>query len=152
MNFYQETLLVFNFPNSIGKNLVNVYQRLPQNDKPGVYKIPCKDCNKVYIGQTGRNLNTRIVEHKRSVRYGQENSALFQHVQNVGHAIDWNNSSMLYKSKCNFGRKIVESCFIDSLPNLNISGGQWTLDPVVGRVIKKIIHIPPYGRGEGQVT
>ena len=33
--------------------------------------------NKVYVGQTGCNLAARIVEHKRSVRYGQENSALF---------------------------------------------------------------------------
>ena len=142
----------FNYPNSIGRNLVNVYQRLSHNDKPCVYKIPCKDCDKVYVGQTGRNLNTRIVEHKRSVRYGQENSALFQHMQNVGHVIDWNNSTMLFKSKCSFSRKIVESCYIDSLPNLNISGGQWNLDPVLGKVIKKIIHIPPFGRGEGHVT
>ena len=80
--------VTFNYPNSIGRHLVNVYQRLPQNDKPGVYEIPYKDCNKVYVGQTGRNLGTRIVKHKRSVRYGQENSALFQHVQNDGHAID----------------------------------------------------------------
>ena len=129
-----------------------MHQRLSHNDKPCVYKIPCKDCDKVFVGQTGRNLNTRNVEHKRSVRYAQENSALFQHMQNVGHVIDWNNSTMLFKSNCSFSSKIVESCYIDSLPNLNISGGQWNLDPVLGKAIKKIIHISPFGRGAGHVT
>ena len=28
-----------------------------------VYKIPCNNCERVYIGETGRKLNTRITEH-----------------------------------------------------------------------------------------
>lgn len=146
------TKVTFNYPNSIGRNLVNVYQRLVQNDKPGVYKIPCKDCNDVYIGQTGRNLATRIVEHKRSVRYGQDNSAIFQHVQNQGHVIDWNNSSIIYKSNCNFGRKIVESSFINSTPNFNLSVGQWTPDLILGTVIKRIIPDLTSSQVVGHVT
>ena len=30
-----------------------------------VYKIPCSQCEKVYIGETGRQLGTRITEHRR---------------------------------------------------------------------------------------
>ena len=29
----------------------------------GIYKIPCKDCDKYYIGETGRSLGLRIKEH-----------------------------------------------------------------------------------------
>lgn len=33
-----------------------------------IYKIPCKDCDKFYIGQTGRYLNTRLKEHERDTK------------------------------------------------------------------------------------
>jgi len=32
----------------------------------GVYKLTCPDCNKAYIGQTGRKFATRFQEHKKS--------------------------------------------------------------------------------------
>jgi hypothetical protein len=34
---------------------------------PGVYSIPCK-CGQVYIGQTGRSVDTRLKEHQRHTR------------------------------------------------------------------------------------
>jgi hypothetical protein len=39
----------------------------------------------VYIGQTGRNLNTRYKEHIRSIRCNKEDSAFAQHILNTGH-------------------------------------------------------------------
>jgi len=33
-----------------------------------VYKINCKDCDKVYTGQTKRHLATRIKEHKSNTK------------------------------------------------------------------------------------
>jgi len=32
-----------------------------------VYKLPCKDCDATYVGQTKRKLNTRISEHRRDI-------------------------------------------------------------------------------------
>jgi hypothetical protein len=37
---------------------------------PGVCSIPCK-CGPVYIGQTGRSIDTRIKEHHRHIRLAQ---------------------------------------------------------------------------------
>jgi hypothetical protein len=37
-------------------------------NKAGVYKISCKQCNKVYIGQTKRTLETRFKEHTAEVK------------------------------------------------------------------------------------
>lgn len=35
-----------------------------------IYRIPCKNCPSVYIGQTGRHLNTRLKEHNAdSIKY-----------------------------------------------------------------------------------
>ena len=32
-----------------------------------IYEIPCKNCDKVYAGETGRNLGTRLNEHRKEV-------------------------------------------------------------------------------------
>ena len=32
-----------------------------------VYQIPCGVCHRKYVGETGRELKTRLVEHKRDV-------------------------------------------------------------------------------------
>ena len=32
-----------------------------------IYQIPCKHCDKVYVGETGRNLGVRVGEHRKEV-------------------------------------------------------------------------------------
>ena len=92
--------------------------------------IPCLDCDKSYYGQTGRSINQRISEHKRSIRYGQENSSVFQHVKDTGHRINWDLSKIIFKSKCMYKRKIIESAVIQDNINFNLSVGQWGPDIV----------------------
>ena len=40
----------------------NIYKR------GAIYKIPCKDCSSVYVGETGRCFNTCLSEHKRDFK------------------------------------------------------------------------------------
>ena len=35
--------------------------RIPLEQKSGIYKIACGDCNSVYVGQTGRALDDRYI-------------------------------------------------------------------------------------------
>ncbi|XP_076065309.1 uncharacterized protein LOC143039317 [Oratosquilla oratoria] len=41
------------------KNTNQRLLRLRGTDAPGVYTLPCNDCDLVYLGETGRNLNTK---------------------------------------------------------------------------------------------
>ena len=41
-----------------------------------VYKINCKDCDASYVGQTGRQLQTRISEHKNHIKKNTQNRSV----------------------------------------------------------------------------
>ena len=46
--------------------LVHPKDKVEKQKKAGVvYEIPCSQCEKVYIGETGRQLGTRITEHRK---------------------------------------------------------------------------------------
>ena len=70
-----------------------------------IYKIPCKDCSSVYVGETGRWFNTRSSEHKRDLKpinlaklkEGDSNkkTALVKHCFNCKHRIDFGNFKIL---------------------------------------------------------
>lgn len=53
-----------------------------------VYKVNCKDCDAVYIGQTSRSLKTRIREHSHAIAKSDKNSLLVQHHLQTKHNID----------------------------------------------------------------
>ncbi|XP_041484607.1 uncharacterized protein LOC121431166 [Lytechinus variegatus] len=63
--------------------------------KPRVYKIPC-DCGKVYIGETGRDFDTRFKEHKTHHRRSDwDRSAIVKHAQHENHRIEWERSHLI---------------------------------------------------------
>ena len=39
-------------------------EKIPVLQKSGIYKLKCKDCNKVYLGETGRKFVCRLSDHK----------------------------------------------------------------------------------------
>ena len=47
---------------SIFKFLSNSKDKVPHEEKSGVYKISCSDCPTCYIGKTSRNFKTRIIK------------------------------------------------------------------------------------------
>ena len=58
-----------------------------------VYRVACIDCNFVYYGQTDRALETRLNEHKRAVRVGDNNSKVVQHANQFVHCIDFSHGT-----------------------------------------------------------
>ena len=111
----------------------------------GIYKIPCQDCELVYIGETGRNLETRIKEHKYAVKSHNKNNALFHHKYETDHRINWQGSHLMYKCHDFRKRKIIESMCIQKFGNFNLSEGTYKLDPVTRSLIDK--SLPPISEG-----
>ena len=73
---------VFKPPNTLRQSLVNVKNRLPEEKKRSVvYQVPCKGCDQVYIGETKRNLNIRLAEHRQAVRRGDDKNGIAVHVR-----------------------------------------------------------------------
>ena len=76
--------------------------------------------NSFYIGETGRQLNTRIGEHKKSVRLEGISSAVGEHQMDTGHSIAWNEVSVLGIEPKDYPRKIREAIEIRAHhPSLN---------------------------------
>ena len=77
--------------------LTKVKPSQPDTDIKGVvYRIPCKDCDETYIGETGRTLKTRLQEHKRDVRLGHTTTnAVAYHAHSQLHQIDWDNAEVV---------------------------------------------------------
>ena len=75
---------------TIGKSLPSPKDPLDVNEITGIiYQVPCHDSLFVYIGQTKRDLKSRLSEHKRAIKYQRpEKFALREHSITLDHIID----------------------------------------------------------------
>ena len=60
-----------------------------RKDREHYKRIKCSDCQATYIGETGRNLSTRLTEHKRATRNDDVNNHIAEHHLQGKHQIDW---------------------------------------------------------------
>lgn len=68
----------------------------PGQQKNVVYSVPCGTGDgKVYIGQTGRKLDTRISEHKNDVKRKDNRTGLTQHTLYDGHVFNFNETKII---------------------------------------------------------
>ena len=84
-----------------------------------VYRVPLS-CGKLYIGQTGRCLNSRLSEHKYNVeKYQQGNLA--HHCSRCGCVPLFVKSSVVAKNREQITREIIEADLIDKLGDQCVS-------------------------------
>ena len=105
--------------------LVSPKDRTPTAKESGVvYQIPCKQCDKSYIGQTGRQLGERVKEH-RSLAPSRIPSAIAEHSVEYNHRIDWEGMRVLEKERRNFPRLVKEALQIrrEGKATMNRDGG-----------------------------
>ena len=92
-------------------------------DKSIVYKVPCGVCNKSYIGETGRGLETRLKEHKRDLKNNMEHSAFVVHALNTSHLPNWGGAGILTSCRSKENRKATEAAHIAMNETINIRAG-----------------------------
>ena len=110
-------------------NIRVAHKPITTNNRQGaVYKIKCSDCQASYIGETGRNLNTRLTEHKRATRNGDVNNHISEHHRLTNHKIDWDSSECLTYSTNYFQRLTLESWYTN-LEQTSINRCQQLLAP-----------------------
>ena len=102
--------------------LTDVKGKDKPEDRPGaVYKIHCSDCQAAYIGETSRNVITRLTEHKRATKNCDLNSNIAEHHLKTSHAFDWDGATCLTYSIDYYQRITLESWFTNyKLPSLKL--------------------------------
>ena len=105
---------------TIGKSFPSLKDPLDVNEITDIiYQGLCHDCPFVYIGQTKRDLKSRLSEHKRAIKYQRpEKFALFEHSIILDHIIDWNEATILSTEKDYTKRLFAESWLINKSSNV----------------------------------
>ena len=60
-----------------------------------IYEVPCKDCECVYIGETGRILEKRLSVHKNAVKKTDTKNGIAVHSWTKQHQVDWGQPKQL---------------------------------------------------------
>ena len=112
--------------------------------KTGVYTVPCKGCPQVYIGETGRKLETRITEHKRDIRKMKAESGIANHVMKFDHKFDFKNAHIVFDSNNLSVRHVVESALICHYTkrglSINLNNGFSPQNQLLSHYIKSLVH------------
>ena len=114
----------------------------PMKMSDAIYQIECKDCEQMYIGETGRPLQIRIAEHRKEAEEVTRNkkftrsqrisslsedykSAVAEHAATKNHSLDWDNIKSLGQEPNWRLRGIKEAMEIRSNPcNMNRPQGE----------------------------
>ena len=107
----------------------------------GVYCIPCKDCKLKYIGETSRKLHVHLKEHKRDIRIGNSDNALFQHISQYNHNFDFNSAKILIYIHNKNLRRIFEAAAISFFNSLNTRLGFYNISPYLSKYILNSYNI-----------
>ena len=101
----------FRPPNSLRNMLSHPKDPVPLGQKSNiVYRIPCVDCDKCYVGQTGRTFSQRVKEHQRAVKTFDANvSVLAEHVMHADHKIAWEEATVMDHHPLLSSRLVIES-------------------------------------------
>jgi len=83
-----------------------------------VYKILCNNCDASYVGQTKRQLKTRIKEHGKNIRLeDSKHSVVTKHMLEKNHTFNWQNVKIMDYETNYFKRLISEMIHIKTQEN-----------------------------------
>jgi len=117
--------------NSLGKH-IKVHKDTNEllTNSNVVYKICCNDCNVSYVGQTKRQVKTRIKEHKNNSKFiSPKPSVITEHIREHLHSFDWDNIKIMDTEPNYYKRTISEMLHIkEQLNGINAQKDTKLLD------------------------
>jgi len=76
-----------------------------------VYKISCNNCDASYVGQTGRQLKTRIAEHRNHIKHkASSRSVITEHRLLHNHDFQWDNVQILDEEP-SYRKRLISEMF-----------------------------------------
>lgn len=118
---YSDFEISFKSSNTLGQLLVHNKDPVHFLNKSGVYRLKCGDCNTLYVGRSGRSINSRINEHLTSFRVNSNNNSAFGvHLRVQNHNFNKEEDVKLLHN-CDFGRRLEVLEEIEIYKHLNIS-------------------------------
>ena len=154
--------------NTIRNELVHPKDKRDQlNTTHAIYEAPCRNCNLVYIGETGRKFGTRLDEHKSEVekvsskiatRAGRKESltntyksAITDHVADKNHVIGWDQAKVLGTEEDRYKRWIKEAIEIRKRrgKTMNRDDGQYQFTHIFDEFLVPTGSKSPIGKQSG---
>ena len=104
----------------------------------GVYKVPCKTCQKIYIGETSRSLTERLKEHKKACKNDDKYNAIAQHRTEFDHPPDFGNATLLKTERNKYRRWCMEAaCIQECKETMEQAPGFMKISPHLSKVVVK---------------
>ena len=102
-----------------------------------IYHIKCQKCEKVYFGETSRDIKTRIREHKRDLINDNTLNALVQHRNEHDHNFDLKNAHVVKFIHNIKTRRCLESSLISHFETIQQRPGFYQIAPNLAKQILK---------------
>lgn len=116
--------------NQLASSLGSTKDSIDVLGRAGVYKIKCKHCSKMYVGQTKRTLATRFKEHLAEVTKAVKQtdkgishnfkSTVAEHIFTENHDITTNDITILRTTSTPWKLDVAESLEINKQQNTNL--------------------------------
>ena len=82
---------------------------IPKLERSGVYKLKCKECPAIYIGESGRQASIRIDEHLQALTDNKKKSAFATHLLQMNHTFERGTEVLLHEENRRRKRKALEA-------------------------------------------
>lgn len=102
----------------------------------GVYKIPCNQCNKIYIGETN-DYKRRLYQHSLDLTNDNKYSSLTNHRNIHNHLPNIQNSQLIKSVQNTNNRKLIETFIIKNTQNINLIKGDIPLDNITNKMLNR---------------
>ena len=137
------TDVVFTYKNKLSSALTYNKPKTEKKIASGVYEIPCSSCPKLYVGETGRDIRTRMREHQYDIITSNPESAVAQHTILEDHRFDFSKAKIIHPCSNRRRRHVIESALIQFYSkkglSVNLNSGFTPHNDLFSRYIKDVL-------------